>query len=145
MSKELSQDSKKMKNNVHVTVTLVDWQQTLNSIVNIWVGKSILLVGVNSKMSNFTDHIWKNERKCLLQKQNRKQCNRNPWTEEEESSRVTHYCRSMMYGIYLICARVKQSSLWISSEKNWEENKLLTVYGWIEVFRQRWGDLKNKE
>ena len=79
VSKLLSQDSKKMKKNVHVSVTWVDWQQTLNSVVNIWVGKSILLVGVNSKMSNFAYHIWKNERKRVLQKQNRKQCNRNPW------------------------------------------------------------------
>ena len=45
------------------------------------------------------------------------------------------YAITLLYSIYSINKRAEKSWLWISSTRNWQENKSLIVCGWLETAR----------
>jgi len=51
---------------------------------------------------------------------------------------------TLLHCTHSINKRAEQSWLWISSAWNWEENKPLIEYGWLELLGRNENDLKNE-
>jgi hypothetical protein len=53
-------NSNNNNNNNNKIITWIDYQKPFDNIPRIWVEKSIELVGVNSKILEFVNYLWRN-------------------------------------------------------------------------------------
>ena len=124
------------KRNKNLSIAWIEYQKVFDSVPHSWVEKSIALVGVNSKIIRFCKLSMEKWKTRLIFKN---KAGRNAVTTYSDTNRNIprglSFAITLLRSTHSINKRPEQSWSWISGTWNWEENKSLIVYGWLETAR----------
>jgi len=117
------------RRNKNLSTAWIDDQKAFDSIPHSWVEKSIALVTVNSKIVRF----------CKLSMEKWTTGSNAITTNSDTKRNIPRglsFAISLLHSTHCISKRAEQNCLWMSITWNREENKSLSVHGWLETARK---------